>query len=125
MLESTVRNICPFVPAKDFETSTRFYKELGFSCPDECEEVRFFQLGDHGFLLQDFWVEDWAANFMMNLHVEDIRGWHKHLASSGIFERYEDTWFGEPKLEDWGMWVMHFTDPTGVLWHVTMKPEPT
>ena len=122
MLWETVKGICPFVPSKDFEQAAKFYKELGFECKSEDDSVRYFQMGNFGFLLQDFYVKEWAGNFMMNIHVDDVDRWYKHILSLNITEKYKGTRFTEPKLEDWGMIVMHLVDPTGVLWHITQNP---
>ena len=35
---------------------------------------------------------------------------------------YPGTWNSPPELQDWGPLLAHFTDPTGVLWHVTQTP---
>ena len=125
MLAESVKCIFPFVPAKDFELSTRFYKDLGFECPGDDDDVRSFSLGQFGFLLQDFYVEDWANNFMMNLHVDDVNRWHQHILESGVTENYPGVRLSPPKLEDWGMIVMHLVDPTGILWHITQRPNPS
>ena len=123
MLSDTVKCIFPFVPSKDFETATQFYKDLGFHCLADDEDVRTFRLGQFGFLLQDFYVEDWANNFMMNLHVDDTEKWYKHIQETKVTERYSGTRVSAPKLEEWGMIVMHLVDPTGVLWHITQDPK--
>ena len=123
MLVETVKSVLPFVPAKEFEVATQFYKDLGFTCRSEDEQVRPFFLGQFGFLLQDFYVAEWANNFMMNLHVTDIEQWHTHIQEANLTEKYEGVRLSPPKLEDWGMIVMHLVDPTGVLWHITQNPK--
>ena len=40
MLVETVQSILPFVPAKDFKVATQFYKDLGFTCASEDDDVR-------------------------------------------------------------------------------------
>jgi hypothetical protein len=122
-LADTVKGVLPFVPALDFELATRFYRDLGFQCPNEDDDVRYFSMGPFGFLLQDFYVEDWANNFMLNMHVEDIERWHQHIRESGLIDKYPGTRVSKPGLEDWGMIVMHLWDPSGVLWHITQKPD--
>ena len=121
MAPKTPSSILTFVPAKDFERSTQFYKALGFQSNDD-EDVRFISLGSFGFLLQDHYVEDWANNFMMAMHVEDAGEWYRHVKESGVIDAFPGTRVTEPKLEDWGMIVMHMVDPTGVLWHITQDP---
>lgn len=56
-----------FLPAKDFAASKRFYLELGFVMEFETGLVALLRLSDHSFLLQNFHVEEWAANCMMQL----------------------------------------------------------
>ena len=114
-----------FVPSKDFELSTKFYKDLGFVCSSDDDDVRVFRLGRFGFLLQDFYIEEWANNFMMNLHVDDADRWYKHIQELKLKDKYPGTRVSEPKLEDWGMIVMYLVDPAGILWHVTQTPKTT
>lgn len=118
---TTVKAIVPFVPAKDFEESTRFYAALGFSCPAHDDGVRSFQMGGHGFLLQDFYVKKWADNFMMNIHVDDAAGFIESIRPA--IDEFAHARVQEPELEDWGMIVGYIWDPTGVLWHVTQTPD--
>ena len=124
MLEDTVKSIFPFVPSKDFELSTQFYKDLGFSCPSDDDDVRAMTLGGcFGFLLQDYYVEDLADNFMIDLHVSDVDVWYQHIQETKLIEKYPDSSVSTPELEDWGMIVMHLVDPAGVLWHITQWSE--
>ena len=111
--------IFTFVPAKDFEVSTRFYRAMGFGVSN-ADGVRFVELGNFGFLLQDFYVKKWADNFMMSMHVDDAQWWVDRHAS--IVGGYPRTWNREPELQDWGQLVAYFTDPSGVLWHVSQTP---
>jgi hypothetical protein len=111
--------ILTFVPAKDFEVSSAFYRALGFSV-NEDQGVRFCGLGDFGFLLQDFYVKDWADNFMMAMHVDDAQAWVDR--AKALVDRFPTARTRDAKLEDWGMVVGHIWDPTGVLWHITQRP---
>ena len=122
MTEPTpAHSILTFVPARDFERSSAYYRALGFTvAPDD--DVRHVSLGDHAFLLQDFWVKDWGDNFMMAMHVDDAQAWVDRAAA--LTDDFPDTRTIDAKLEDWGMIVGHFFDPTGVLWHVTQDPGP-
>ncbi|MFN9959998.1 MAG: glyoxalase, partial [bacterium] len=61
----------PFLPTKDFELSKRFYEALGFEKTLD-GEVAIFKVGSGGFLLQRYFQEDWAANCMMQLMVDDL-----------------------------------------------------
>ena len=69
MGETKVVAMRPFVPAKDFAVSQRFYEDLGFAVRSLGPGLAEVSLGGFGFLLQDYWVQDWAGNFMMHLLV--------------------------------------------------------
>ena len=60
---------------------------------------------------------------MMNLHVESVDRWYEHIQAARLTDKYPGTRVSAPKLEDWGMIVMHLVDPTGVLWHITQTPK--
>lgn len=65
-----------FVPAKDFELSKRFYQDLGFTMASDGGGIAYFHHGDHcAFLLQDFFVKEFAENLQMHLLVEDVQAW--------------------------------------------------
>lgn len=56
--------IRPFLPAKNFELSKRFYEALGFEKLLD-SDVAIFRLGRGEFLLQSYYQKEWADNFMM------------------------------------------------------------
>ncbi len=64
----------PFLPTKDFELSKQFYLALGFELTLD-SEVAIFRSGQGGFLLQRHYHEEWAANCMMQLMVDDLDAW--------------------------------------------------
>lgn len=111
-----------FLPAKDFAASKRFYLELGFTLGFETEQVALLQLGDHSFLLQNFHVEAWAANCMMQLTLADLDGWWNGLDLDGLVTRHGVRPPVPPRLQSWGFKVAFLFDPSGVLWHVTQVP---
>ncbi|SMH59339.1 hypothetical protein SAMN02982994_4997 [Azospirillum lipoferum] len=119
-LASTVRAMRPFVPARDFGESQRFYASLGFQARplgDGLAELRLGQ-GAFSFLLQDFYVKEFAENLMMHLLVEDIDRWWRHIESLALGERFGVIPPRPPKTEEWGMRVVYLWDPAGVLWHI-------
>ena len=118
MRETKVVAIRPFVPAKDFAVSQRFYGELGFAVRSLGPGIAEVSLGGFGFLLQDYWVEDWAGNFMMQLLVEDVDGWWERIAGLDLAARYGVREPKAPELQPWGLKVGYVVDPAGVLWHV-------
>jgi len=117
-LADSIREMRPFLPAKDFAVSKSFYATLGFTVHDlgaDLAEVRF---GEKAFLLQNFYVEEWANNFMMHLLVTDVDGWWKHLSALDLPSRFAVAAPKAPKLEPWGLRVCYLIDPSGILWHI-------
>jgi predicted lactoylglutathione lyase len=50
-----VLSLRPFVPARDFAVSKRFYAGLGFRLSHEGEDVAMLKLGGCSFILQNFY----------------------------------------------------------------------
>jgi len=125
-LPPTVAAMRPFVPARDFGESRRFYEALGFTTRPIGDRIVHFQLGPapgaFAFLLQDYYVKEFAENFMMHLLVTDLDGWWRHIASLGLDQRFGVTPPRPPKLESWGLRVAYLWDPSGVLWHIAADP---
>ncbi len=65
----------PFVPAKDFALSKRFYQALGFALTHDAEDIAFLKLGGFSFILQDFYVQAAAENMMLQMLVRDVAAW--------------------------------------------------
>ena len=112
----------PFVPSKDFETSERFYADLGFSLRPLGADLAEVTLGQHSFLLQRFYEEKFAGNFMMHMLVSDLDAWWREISSLRLGERYGIREPAAPKAEPWGLTVLYVVDPSGVLWHIA---QPT
>ena len=109
-----------FVPAKDFEVSKRFYQDIGFTMASDVDGVAYFHHGDAAFLLQDFYAEELAKNFVMHLLVEDVDAWHGHLQEAGIADKY-GVRVGPVELQPWRMRDFVLFDPTGVLWRIAQN----
>jgi hypothetical protein len=122
-LASSVEALMPFVPARDFETSKRFYADLGFKVRPIGSDLAEVSLGEHGFLLQNYYVAQWADNFMFHIRVSDLNRWWDHIASLDLPERYSVPAPRPPKLESWGLNEVHVIDPAGVLWHFAERPS--
>jgi catechol 2,3-dioxygenase-like lactoylglutathione lyase family enzyme len=122
-LSGTVKALRPFVPAKNFDTSKRFYADLGFRIEPLGDGLAEVHLGSHSFLLQDFYVEQWAGNFMMHMLVDELEGWWAHIAALDLAARYDVENPRPPKLESWGLNVAYVFDPSGVLWHIAELPR--
>ncbi|MBD8874024.1 VOC family protein [Rhodanobacter sp. DHB23] len=109
-----------FVPARDYEVSRRFYVDVGFEEKSEFKGIAYFALGSCSFLLQQFYQQAHADNFMMHLLVDDADGWHRRLTGEDILGRYaaHGVRMSEPGDREWGMRDFHLVDPSGVLWHI-------
>jgi hypothetical protein len=121
-LGATVRALRPFVPARNFDISKRFYRDLGFRSEDLDARLAEMHLGRYSFLLQDFYVAQWADNFMMHMLVEDLPAWWRHVVSLDLPARYAVESPRAPKRETWGLDVAYVFDPSGVLWHIAAAP---
>lgn len=113
-------HIRPFVPAKDFERSKRFYEALGFEKLLDAD-VAIFRMGRGEFLLQSYYQKDWAENFMMQLMVDDLDAWWNYIQALDLAGRFGVELPKAPALQPWGLRVAYVTDPSGVLWHVAQQ----
>jgi catechol 2,3-dioxygenase-like lactoylglutathione lyase family enzyme len=129
----------PFLPAKDFELSKRFYEALGFEkvLDDEVaifhvasggfvlqrhyQEVAIFHVASGGFVLQRHYQKDWAANSMMQLMVDDLDAWWEHIRRLDLPARFGVKPPAAPALQPWGLRIAYVVDPSGVLWHVAQR----
>ena len=111
----------PFLPAKDFAQSRSFYEALGFTVRPIGDKAAHVQLGDRpgafAFLLQDYYVKEFAENFMMHVLVENLDDWWRHIESLDLEKRFGVGAPRAPKTEPWGLRVSYVFDPAGVLWH--------
>ena len=109
-----------FVPAKDFAVSKAFYEALGF--PKLLDgEVAIFGVGTGAFILQNFYVEQHAGNFVMQLMVDDLGAWWDHISALDLPSRFAVTPPRPPAVQPWGLNVAYLFDPAGVLWHVAER----
>ena len=79
----------PVVPARDFEISKKFYSELGFRPQTLAERLVEMHFGGYAFILQDYYVEEWANNFVMHISVADLDQWWKHICGLDLPSRYK------------------------------------
>lgn len=115
-----VVEIKAFVPARDFELSKRFYRDIGFTMASDGDGVAYFHHGEASFLLQDYYSEELATNFMMHLLVEDVDAWHRNIETSGVAQNY-GVRVGPVELQPWRMRDFVLFDPSGVLWRIAQN----
>jgi uncharacterized glyoxalase superfamily protein PhnB len=106
-----------FLPSKDFARSKSFYEALGFEKLLD-GDVAIFAAGTGSFILQDYYQEEWAANCMMQLMVDDLDAWWAHVASLDLPAHFGVRSPRPPELQPWGLRVAYLFDPSGVLWHI-------
>jgi uncharacterized glyoxalase superfamily protein PhnB len=123
LLPDDVVSLRPFVPATDFETSLRFYSDLGFTAYRLSDSLASMHLGPFAFLLQNFHPAGFATNFMMHLLVKDVENWWRHIESLDLSRNYDVQAPSAPALQPWGLTVAYVFDPSGVLWHVAQNPD--
>jgi predicted enzyme related to lactoylglutathione lyase len=115
-----VNEMVPFIPAKDFAASVRFYEEL-FVVNWRTDTLCQIQAGRSKFLIQNYYQADWVNNSMYQLTVDDADATWQTLKSSGVLTRHGDVRAQAPKQEPWGR-VVYLWGPAGELWHLTQRP---
>ena len=110
----------PFIPARDFDVSKRFYETLGFDKVLD-GEVAIFNAGSGGFVLQRYYQKEWAENFMMQLMVDDLDAWWTHINALDLPGKFGVQPPKAPAMQSWGLRVGYVFDPSGVLWHVSQR----
>jgi hypothetical protein len=106
-----------FVPARDFVLSLQFYQDLGFDLAWSDDDLACLRHGSSSFLLQNFYNEEHAGNFMMHLLVEDVDAWWHHVQAQRIASKYGIR-AEPPDDRPWGIRDFIIVDPSGVLWRI-------
>jgi hypothetical protein len=115
-----VEDVRAFVPAMDFSLSKAFYEAIGWATLwTDGDGLALMELGGHRFMLQDYYVKEWAENFMLAIIVSDASAWFRRVSDALKGGRYGSARVAEPKVEDWGATVTYVWDPSGVLLHFT------
>lgn len=112
----------PAVPAKDYAESLRFYETVGFQSRALGPTLMEMRLGQYSFLLQDFYVPEFANNFVMHMLVGNVDDWWAHIEALGLEKNFKLRSPIAPRLESWGLRVCYLFDPTGVLWQIAARP---
>ena len=118
LLAQASNTVQAFVPAGDFARSLAFYSDLGFIVEREFDGVAALRQGRAAFLLQNFFVQEHASNFMMAMQVDDLDTWADGAAQ--VAARY-GVRFEAPEMRPWGLRDCVLIDPTGVLWRVAQR----
>jgi hypothetical protein len=117
IMEHKAISIRPFIGAKNFGLSRKFYLDLGFKESILSDNLSYFNTDSLGFYLQDAFVKDWVDNSMIFLEVEDVSRYWKELLALDLTSRYDGVKLTPIRQYDWGReCFMH--DPSGILWHI-------
>jgi catechol 2,3-dioxygenase-like lactoylglutathione lyase family enzyme len=122
MSKLSVTEIKAFVPAKNFELSQQFYQDIGFTLASSGGGVAYFHFEHASFLLQDFFDEALAKNFMMHLLVHDVDAWWQLVHQSGVVAKYGVS-LSNIESQPWRMRDFCLTDPSGVLWRIAQNTD--
>lgn len=109
-------SIRPFIGSENFETSRRFYRDLGFEEVVLFHNMSYFKTEGLGFYLQDAYVKDWIDNTMVFMEVDDVARYWKELAALDLPAKYERVKLTPIRDESWGR-ECFLHDPAGILWH--------
>ena len=121
-LISSIRSMRPAVPAKNYAESRRFYETVGFDARELGPTLTEIRLGAHSFLLQDFYVAQYANNFVMHVWVENLDAWWAHIEGLALEKSFKVRAPIAPRVEPWGLRVAYVFDPSGVLWQISARP---
>lgn len=110
----------PFIPAgKDYALAQRFFVDLGFEKVHADDSMSIFRNDGVEFFLQNFHNEDFQANYMVGLSVEDLDGLWAHIQDAELKKKYPIK-VKAPEVQPWGREIA-LIDPAGVCWHITQK----
>ncbi|MEO7659398.1 MAG: glyoxalase [Pyrinomonadaceae bacterium] len=110
----TITESLVYTPALDFEASKGFYADLGFEMTKGFGDTMDCRLGGAAFRLQNYYVKDWADNFMMKFDVDDVSGWFEHAKTVVESGKYANVRISEIEMVG-GSEIFHVWDPSGVL----------
>ena len=109
--------IRPFIGAKDYDLSRRFYSDLGFQENVISDTMSYFSTENIGFYLQRAYVKDWVDNTMIFMEVADIEHHWAAVNAMGLPAKYAGVRVSGIQNLDWGReYFVH--DPSGILWHI-------
>lgn len=110
----SIKDFKVYVPARNFEVSRRFYAALGFVMSEGWGGTADFELNGHRFRLQDYYVKEWADNFMIVMGVDDVAAWHQKAVKVADAAEFASVLVKPPEMVDDSV-VLHVVDPSGVL----------
>jgi catechol 2,3-dioxygenase-like lactoylglutathione lyase family enzyme len=109
-------SIRPFIGAKDYDLSRRFYQDLGFEEVILSDDMSLFRTERIGFYLQNYYVQDWVDNSMIFVEVDDVDRYWNELLALDLTSKYPGVKLTPVQNYDWGR-ECFLHDPSGILWH--------
>ena len=122
MPDLTAVELKPFVPARDYEHSKRFYADFGFRLASDAGGTAYFHHGNVAFLLMDFYEQQLAEHLTLHLLVKDVDAWYAAVTSAGLAEQYGST-ITPIEQQPWRMRDFTITDPAGVTWRIAQNTD--
>jgi catechol 2,3-dioxygenase-like lactoylglutathione lyase family enzyme len=111
-------DVRPFIGARDFELSTRFYQLLGWKLVYDSPKLRVLELGGHRFYLQNYYQQQWCENTMLHIAIADVDAWFERVSHVFDNEGFESDARISGQVQDEGYArVFYVWDPAGVLLH--------
>ena len=115
-MQHKVKSVRPFLGAKNFETSRRFYRDLGFKENVIAPGFSVFYAEGIAFYLQDAYIKDWIDNLQVFVEVDDVNTYHQQLDALDLSSKFEGVRLTSVRHNDWGS-ECFLHDPSGILWH--------
>lgn len=116
-LDLAVIALKPFVPAKDFDLSIRFYNDIGFATAWHDNQLALMDYHGFKFLLQNFYLKEHAENYVMHLLVNNADHWWEKINEANSNKEY-NILLTVPEDRAWGLRDFTLLDPSGVLWRI-------
>lgn len=122
-MKHSALSLRPFIGAKDYEISRKFYSDIGFEERIIFPDMSLFITNNLGFYLQRAYVKDWIDNTMLFLEVDDADRYWNELTAMDLPSKYEGVRLSPVKNESWGR-ECFLHDPSGILWHFGQFTKP-
>ena len=111
-----ISSIRPFIGARDFIISRKFYRDLGFEEKELFHNMSYFGKQGFGFYLQDYAAKEWLENTMVFLEIDNVDDYWNELQALKLPEKYPGVKLVPVRTEPWGK-ECFVHDPAGILWH--------
>ena len=109
-------SLAPFVPSgKNFEGSKQLFQELGFKMVWDTGDYASFEKDECKFILQKFINKEFADNFMITVHVDDVNAFYGKVIQKQLPQKFGIK-ITPPTQMPYGK-ESNLIDLAGVCWH--------